>query len=95
MGQSHNPQQLRTMDKRIQERLLRQQGKSFTEQVRSASGSLPDLGERAPTRTPEEVEAFTRDLGNEKKLREQRIARQLRGEVRTPQAELLPGDTRD
>jgi hypothetical protein len=84
------------MDKRLQERLLRLRGKRFTDELIGRVEQLPDLQSRLYVRDGEEVEAFARDLASDKKLRDQRIARQLRGEgARAPQAELLPGDTRD
>jgi hypothetical protein len=93
--ETNAPPQLLSTDKRLQQRLLRTGGRALTDELAAAAARLPDLSERVHGRDAEETEAFTRDLTSDKKLRDQRIARQLRGEVRAPQAELLPGDTRD
>jgi hypothetical protein len=88
---------LSNTDKRLQERRLRLEGKPFEKQQRASMERLPDLGQRVAPREPEELEAFSREFLAEKKLREQRIAKQVRsgGERPSPQSELLPGDTRD
>jgi hypothetical protein len=93
--EANAPQQPASLDKRIQQRLLRTRGKAFAEELTAAAARLPDLSGRVLPREGEEIEGFARDLANDKKLRDQRISRQLRGESRAPQAELLPGDTRD
>jgi hypothetical protein len=97
MSRSNESDDLAGVDKRIQERRRRAEGKAFDQRRRKAAEKLPDLSERILTREPEELEAFQREFLAEKKLREQRIAKQVRtGEPRpSPQAEPLPGDTRD
>jgi hypothetical protein len=94
---SSSPSDLARIDKRIQERRLRSEGKAFEQAVRKSAERLPDLEERILLREAEELEGFQRDFLAEKKLREQRIAKQIRsGEQRpSPQAEPLPGDTHD
>ena len=97
MSRSNESDDLTGIDKRLQERRRRAEGKAFDQRQRKVSDKLPDLTQRILAREPEELDAFQREFLAEKKLREQRIAKQVRsGEPRpSPQAEPLPGDTHD
>jgi hypothetical protein len=97
MSRSTESEDLTHIDKRIQSRRLRAEGKPFEQRQRKAAEKLPDMQSRILAREPEDLDAFQRELAAEKKLREQRIAKQVRlGESRpAPQAEPLPGDTHD
>jgi hypothetical protein len=94
MSQQDN---LASTDKRILARRVRNEGKQFEDDVIGANRKLPDLGNRVAHREPEDLESFQREIQNEKKLREQRIAKQMRAgaERPLPQSQPLPGDTRD
>jgi hypothetical protein len=94
MSQSND---LAGTDKRILARRIRNEGKPFEDDVLGATRKLPDLANRVASREPDELDSFQREIQGEKKLREQRIAKQMRAgaERPSPQSQPLPGDTRD